>query len=177
MMKIILIAAVSKNGFIGKNNQLMWHLPNDLKRFKNLTMGETVLMGRKTFESIGKILPKRTNIILTKDKINFMKSLHLKNIKNQNKIKIFSSVKQIDYLKNERIFVIGGEKIYASTIEKANILELTLVHKKFYGDTKFPKIDTKKWKKIYEFFYKKDKFHLYNYSFIRFDKKESLSSI
>ncbi len=70
-MKIILIAAVSKNGFIGKNNQLMWHLPNDLKRFKYLTMGKTVLMGRKTFESIGKILPKRRNIILTKKKENF----------------------------------------------------------------------------------------------------------
>ncbi len=70
-MKIILIAAVSKNGFIGKNNQLMWHLPNDLKRFKYLTVGKTVLMGRKTFESIGKRLPKRRNIILTKKKENF----------------------------------------------------------------------------------------------------------
>ncbi|WP_262887140.1 dihydrofolate reductase [Blattabacterium cuenoti] len=73
MMKIILIAAVSKNGFIGKKNKLMWHLPNDLKRFKNLTIGEPVLMGRKTFESIGKILPKRKNIILTKSKMNYFK--------------------------------------------------------------------------------------------------------
>ncbi|WP_185869204.1 dihydrofolate reductase [Blattabacterium cuenoti] len=169
MTKIILIAAVSKNGFIGKNNQIMWNLPNDLKRFKNLTIGETVLMGRKTFESIGKTLPKRTNIILTKNRIDFIKSLSLQNKKN---IKVFSSIKQIDYLNNKRIFIIGGEKIYASTIEKAQTIELTLVHKKFYGDAKFPKIDTKKWNKILEFFYKKDKYHSCNYSFIRFERKK-----
>ncbi|WP_185858688.1 dihydrofolate reductase [Blattabacterium cuenoti] len=161
-MKIILIAAVSKNGFIGKKNQLMWHLPNDLKRFKNLTIGETILMGRKTFESIGKCLSKRKNIILTKKKINF--------IKKTNNIKIISSIKHIDHLLDKKIFVIGGEKIYDSTIEKADVIELTLVHKNFYGDTRFPKIDTKKWKKIYEFVYEKDKNHPYNYSFIRFEK-------
>ncbi|WP_185872381.1 dihydrofolate reductase [Blattabacterium cuenoti] len=170
MTKIILIASVSKNGFIGKNNQLMWNLPNDLKRFKNLTIGETILMGRKTFESIGRILPKRINIILTKNKINFIKSLHFKHIKNKNNMKIFSSIEQINNLKNKRIFIIGGEKIYYSTIEKAHTIELTLVHKKFYGDTRFPKINTKKWKKIYEYFYNKDKYHLYNYSFIKFER-------
>ncbi|AFJ90638.1 dihydrofolate reductase [Blattabacterium sp. (Blaberus giganteus)] len=165
-MKIVLIAAISENGFIGKNNQLMWHLPNDLKRFKNLTMGETIIMGRKTFESIGKILPKRKNIILTKNKMNF---LYLKNKKN---IRIVSSIKEIENLTCKKIFVIGGEKTYASTIEKANIIELTLIHKKFHGDTKFPKIDTKKWKKTCEFVYEKDKYHLFNYSFIRFERKK-----
>ncbi|WP_185857487.1 dihydrofolate reductase [Blattabacterium cuenoti] len=165
-MKIVLIAAVSKNGFIGKNNQLMWHLPNDLKRFKNLTTGETVLMGRKTFESIGKILPERKNIILTRNKINL---LYLRNQKN---IRIISSIKQIEYLTYKKIFIIGGEKTYESIIEKAHTIELTVVHEKFHGDAKFPKIDTKKWKKIYEFFYEKDKNHLFNYSFIRFEKKK-----
>ncbi|WP_317167923.1 dihydrofolate reductase [Blattabacterium cuenoti] len=67
--------------------------------------------------------------------------------------------------------MIGGEKIYASTIGQADVIELTIVHKKFYGDAKFPKIDIKKWNKIHEFFYKKDKYHLYDYSFIRFEKK------
>ncbi|WP_185863414.1 dihydrofolate reductase [Blattabacterium cuenoti] len=165
-MKIIIIAAVSKNGFIGKNNQLMWHLPNDLKRFKNLTIGEIVLMGRKTFESIGKILPKRKNIILTRNKTNF---LYLKNKKNVN---VISSIKEIDNLTYKKIFIIGGEKTYVSTIEKAHSIELTLVHKKFYGDTKFPNIDPKKWKKTYEFFYEKDKNHLFNYSFIRYERKK-----
>ncbi len=161
-MKIILIAAVSENGFIGKNNQLMWHLPNDLKRFKYLTVGKTVLMGRKTFESIGKILPKRRNIILTKKKENFF---YLK--KN---ISIVSSIKEIEKI-YKQIFVIGGEKTYAYTIEKAHTIELTLVHKKFHGDAKFPKIDQKKWKKIYELFCEKDKNHLFDYSFIRFERK------
>ncbi|WP_185849394.1 dihydrofolate reductase [Blattabacterium cuenoti] len=165
-MKFILIAAVSKNGFIGKNNQLMWHLPNDLKRFKDLTTGETVLMGRKTFDSIGKILPERRNIILTRNKINF---LCLENNKN---IKIVSSIKEIKNLTYKKIFIIGGEKTYASTIEKAQIIELTLVHEKFHGDAKFPKIDPKKWKKIYEFIYEKDRHHLFNYSFIRFERKK-----
>lgn len=167
-MKIVLIAAVSKNGFIGKSNQLMWHLPNDLKRFKNLTTGETVLMGRKTFESIGKILPERKNIILTRNnnKINF---LYLRNQKN---IRIVSSIKQVEDLTCKKIFVIGGEKTYTAIIEKAHTIELTLVHKKFYGDAKFPKIDTKKWKKIYEFIYEKDKNHLFNYSFIKFERKK-----
>ncbi|WP_185861436.1 dihydrofolate reductase [Blattabacterium cuenoti] len=162
-MKIVLIAAVSINGFIGKNNQLMWHLPNDLKRFKNLTTGESVLMGRKTFESIGKILPKRKNIILTKNKKNFQ-------FKNKINVQIVSSIKQIENLKN--LFVIGGEKTYAYTIEKAHSIELTLIHKKFYGDAKFPKIDPKKWKKIHELIYEKDKNHLFNYSFIRFEKNK-----
>ncbi|WP_185876995.1 dihydrofolate reductase [Blattabacterium cuenoti] len=169
MTKIILIASVSKNGFIGNKNQLMWKLPNDLKRFKNLTMGEIILMGRKTFESIGKILPGRTNIILTKNKKKLMKSLH--NVKNKNNIKIFSSIQQIEKLQFKRIFVIGGEKIYTSIIDKAHIIELTLVHKKFFGDAKFPKIDSKKWKKIHEFIYENNKQHLYGYSFIRFVRK------
>ncbi|WP_185852311.1 dihydrofolate reductase [Blattabacterium cuenoti] len=169
-MKIVIIAAVSKNGFIGKNNQLMWHLPNDLKRFKNLTTGETVLMGRKTFESIGKILPERKNIILTKNKINF---LYLKNQKN---IRFISSIKQVENFTYKKIFVIGGEKTYDSIIEKAHTIELTLVHKKFHGDAKFPKIDKKKWKKIYEFIYEKDNNHLFNYSFIRFERKNNLFS-
>ncbi|WP_185860884.1 dihydrofolate reductase [Blattabacterium cuenoti] len=160
-MKIVLIAAVSKNGFIGKNNQLMWHLPNDLKRFKDFTTGEIILMGRKTFESIGKILPKRKNIILTKK--NF---LYSKNVR------IVSSIKQIENLTYKKIFVIGGEKTYSSIIEKADIIELTLVHKKFDGDAKFPKIETNKWNKIYEFFYEKDKNHLFNYSFIKFERKK-----
>ncbi|WP_341656540.1 dihydrofolate reductase [Blattabacterium cuenoti] len=162
-MKIILIAAVSKNGFIGKNNQLMWHLPNDLKRFKYLTVGKTVLMGRKTFESLGKRLPKRRNIILTKKK---RKLLYLK--KN---ISIVSSIKEIEKI-YKKIFVIGGEKTYEYTIEKAQTIELTLVHKKFYGDAKFPKIDQKKWKKIYELFCEKDNNHLFDYSFIRFERKK-----
>ncbi|WP_185864621.1 dihydrofolate reductase [Blattabacterium cuenoti] len=159
-MIIIIIASVSKNGFIGKNNKLMWHLPNDLKRFKTLTIGETIVMGRKTFNSIGKILPNRENIILTKN-ANFFKK----------KVKTISSIKEMSFFTYEKIFIIGGEEVYKSTINKADIIELTLVHQRFYGDAKFPIIDKKKWRKIHEFFYNKDENHLYDYSFIRFEKK------
>ncbi|WP_185849969.1 dihydrofolate reductase [Blattabacterium cuenoti] len=172
-MKIILISAVSSNGFIGKNNQLMWHLPNDLKRFKNMTFGETVLMGRKTFESIGKILPGRRNIILTKkNKIDLLSSTNTTNTDHCGTLKVYSSLKQVYDLTYKKIFVIGGEKIYASTIEKAHVIELTVIHKKFYGDAIFPKIPLSKWKKKYEFFHEKDKNHLYNYSFIRYERKD-----
>lgn len=173
-MKIILISSVSSNGFIGKNNQLMWHLPNDLKRFKNMTFGETVLMGRKTFESIGKILPGRRNIILTKkNKRHFFSSINNTTNKTNPRgiFEVYSSLKQVYDLTYKKIFVIGGEKIFASTIDKAHIIELTVIHKEFYGDAKFPKISLRKWKKTYEFFHEKDKNHLYNYSFIRYERK------
>ncbi|WP_262887068.1 dihydrofolate reductase [Blattabacterium cuenoti] len=78
-------------------------------------------------------------------------------------------MKDIYHLSYKKIFIIGGEKVYKSIIDQANIIELTLVHEKFNGDARFPKIDSKKWKKIYEFSYKKDKKHLYNYSFIRYE--------
>ncbi|WP_185850547.1 dihydrofolate reductase [Blattabacterium cuenoti] len=162
-MRIIIIASVSKNRFIGKNNKLMWHLPNDLKRFKTLTVGETIIMGRKTFDSIGKILPNRENIILTKNTIGFLKK----------KIKTISSIKEIMDFTYDRIFIIGGEKLYRSMIDKADIIELTLVHKKFHGDAKFPIINRKNWIKVHEFFYEKDEDHLYNYSFIRFERKNN----
>ncbi|WP_185855665.1 dihydrofolate reductase [Blattabacterium cuenoti] len=165
-MKIILIASVSKNGFIGKNNELMWHIPNDLIRFKNLTMGETILMGRKTFESIGKILPKRKNIVLTRKNTSSIE----KTIKKHNGL-VISSVKEIKNLSIDRLFVIGGEQTYISLLDYANVLELTIIHKCFFGDTKFPKIYEKKWSKKYEFFYEKDKKNPYNYSFIRFERK------
>lgn len=162
-MKIIIVASVSKNRFIGKNNKLMWHLPNDLKRFKTLTVGETIIMGRKTFDSIGKILPNRKNIVLTKNPISFLKK----------KIKTISSIKEIMDFNYDRIFVIGGEKVYTAMIDKADIIELTLVHKRFHGDAKFPIINRKNWTKVHEFFYKKDKNHLYDYSFIRFERKKN----
>ncbi|WP_185872898.1 dihydrofolate reductase [Blattabacterium cuenoti] len=157
-MKIIIVSAISKNGFIGNKNKLMWNLPMDLKRFKQMTIGETIIMGRKTFESIGKILPYRQNIVLTRQK---------KTLKN---IKIISSIQQIFKLKYQKIFIIGGGEVYKQTINIADVLELTLIHKNFIGDTKFPKINLKQWKKIKDTFYKKDKLHSIDYSFIQYKK-------
>ncbi|WP_185873449.1 dihydrofolate reductase [Blattabacterium cuenoti] len=157
-MKITLIASVSKNGFIGKENKLMWNFPNDLNRFRKLTLGKPIIMGRKTFDSIGKILPGRKNIVLTRNK-----SSKLKKIK---KIKIIHSENEINKLPYKDIFIIGGEEVYHKMIKTANLIELTLIHKNFNGDSKFPKINVKYWKIIKEYFYKKDKKHFYDYSFI-----------
>lgn len=141
MPQLILIAAIDKNNAIGFNNQLIYHLPNDLKRFKNITSGHTVLMGRKTFESLPKgALPNRRNIILSK-------SLD----KPYPNTEICSSIEQaIELCQGEdKIFIIGGEQIYNATIQIANTLEITEIDKSTNGaDAFFPKINKKAWKEI-----------------------------
>lgn len=127
---ITLIAACSKNRVIGKDNQLVWHLPDDLKRFKKLTTGKTVLMGRKTFESIGRPLPNRTNIILTSDK-NF----------NAEGCVVYHDLAEA--LKHDsEIMVIGGSQIYQQSLPFADKVELTLIESEFEGDVYFPELDS-----------------------------------
>lgn len=131
---ITLIAACSKNWVIGNNNQLIWNLPKDLKRFKNLTNGNPILMGRKTFESIGKPLPNRTNIIITKDP-SFKKEGCL----------IYSDWRDVlPIFEKQNLFVIGGGEIYRQLMPVADKIELTWIDKEFEGDTTFPQI-TDKW--------------------------------
>ena len=127
---ITLIAACSENRVIGKAGKLIWHIPEDLKRFKKLTLGNPIVMGRKTFESIGKPLPGRTNIILTRDKNYKMEGCLV-----YNKI---SDILEI--FEKNNIFVIGGGEIYKQFLDKADKIELTLIHKNFDGDTYFPQI-------------------------------------
>jgi dihydrofolate reductase len=126
---ITLIAACSKNRVIGNENKLIWNIPGDLKRFKELTTGHTVLMGRKTFESIGRPLPNRRNVILTRDK-EFKAEGCL----------VYSDLKEVLELFGNDLFIIGGEQIYKQTIGYADFIELTLVHKEFEGDAYFPEI-------------------------------------
>lgn len=162
-MKIIIIAAISDNLIIGNKNNMIWKLPNDLKRFKKLTMGNYVIMGRKTFESIKKPLIGRKNILITRNTNLVIPG-----------IKIANSLDQILFdLKKKnikKIFIIGGGEIYQQSINIAHILEITIVHNNFQGDTKFPKIIPELWKKIRELYYLKDKNNLYNYSFITYKK-------
>jgi dihydrofolate reductase len=127
---ITLIAACSENRVIGKDGTLIWHIPEDLKRFKKLTLGNPIVMGRKTYESIGKALPGRTNIILSRDK-----SLRIDGCLVYNKI---SDILEI--FEKNNIFVIGGGEIYKQFLDKADRIELTLIHKNFDGDTYFPEI-------------------------------------
>jgi dihydrofolate reductase len=132
---IILIAACSSNRVIGKDNQLIWHIPGDLKRFKSLTSGNPILMGRKTFESIGKPLPNRTNIVLTKDP----------NWKHEGCL-VYSDWRQVlPLFENQRLYVIGGGEIYKQLLPYASEIELTIINKEFEGDAYFPEINENNW--------------------------------
>ncbi len=128
---ISIIAAIGKNRELGKNNRLLWHIPEDLARFKKLTLGHPVIMGRKTFESISKPLPQRTNIIVTRDR-KYQKIGCL----------IANSLEQALELAKQKerqeIFIIGGGQIYAAALKYASRLYLTIVEGKYEADTYFP---------------------------------------
>ena len=122
---ITLIAACSSNRVIGKDNTLIWNVPGDLKRFKELTYGNPILMGRKTFDSIGRPLPKRTNIVVTRD-----------NNWSREGVFVYNDINEaISEYKNTNLFVIGGGEIYSSLIDIADKIELTLIDKEFDGDS------------------------------------------
>ena len=131
-MKLSLIVAMADNRVIGRDNQLPWHLPDDLKRFKQITMGHPVIMGRKTFESIGRPLPKRHNVILSRQS-----SFHAEGVTvlkdPREVIEIFKA--------EEEVFVIGGAEIYQLFLKDADLLYLTLVHESVSGDVLFPEYD------------------------------------
>lgn len=129
---VSIIAAVAKNLAIGKNNQLLWHLPEDLKRFKSLTIGHPIIMGQRTFESIGRALPGRTNIVVS-DKLNYQ-ALGCQVAHSLEEALRFAMLAQGD---NE-IFIIGGGMIYKQAINLADKLYLTLVDGEFEADTFFP---------------------------------------
>ena len=158
-----IIAAIGKNNEIGKNNDLIWHLPSDLKRFKNLTTGNCIIMGRNTFESIGKPLPNRTSIIITKNENYFQKDCLIAN----------SLEKGLELASDLRIkYIIGGAQIYKYAIENnlADALEITEVHNSFEADTFFPPIDLNIWKETKREFYESDDKNKYDYSFVRYEK-------
>ncbi|OGH85416.1 MAG: hypothetical protein A2493_01695 [Candidatus Magasanikbacteria bacterium RIFOXYC12_FULL_33_11] len=137
-----LIAAISENNCIGKDNALLWDIPEDMKHFKNVTFGHIVLMGRNTWESIPekfRPLPNRKNIVITRDM----------NYEVPEGVEIYSSIDEaLERYKNENVFIIGGSSIYKQTIEKAEQLFITEVHKVVDGDVFFPEIDKNLFKEI-----------------------------
>ena len=137
-MTISIIAAVSENNVIGADNKLIWHISEDLKRFKKLTLNKVIIMGRKTYESLPvKPLPDRRTIV-----ISSKTDLEFKNVMIAN-----SPQKALELCKSENeIFICGGEQIYKEFIEKADKIYLTRIHAKFEGDAYFPKFNEKKWK-------------------------------
>ena len=133
-----IIVAKAKNNVIGKDNKLIWHLSEDLKRFKKLTTGHTIIMGRKTFESLGRILPNRKHVILCNDK--------QLNIDDEN-VEIIDDINLLEkYEKSEEEnYVIGGATIYKLLMPKAKKMYITQIDKDFEGDVFFPEIDLKEW--------------------------------
>jgi dihydrofolate reductase len=161
---ITIIAAIAQNNALGKDNDLIWHLPADLKRFKKTTSGHHILMGRNTFESIGKPLPNRTTIIITRND-NYFKDGCL----------IASSLEEAIELakEDEQIFIIGGAQVYTYAIENniADTLDITLVHQEFEADVFFPEIDPTIWEEVSREDFKVDEKNKFDYSFLKFQKR------
>jgi dihydrofolate reductase len=156
---ITLIAAVAENNALGKDNQLLWHLPDDFKRFKSLTSGHYIIMGRKTFESFPKPLPNRTHVIITRQKGYAPDDCIVVNSLNE-AIAVCPT--------DEEVFVIGGGEIYTQSIEIADKIDITKVHQQFAADTYFPEIDLKQWKLTFEEFHPKDEKHPFAFTFITY---------
>jgi dihydrofolate reductase len=160
---ISFIVAMDDNRVIGKNNQLPWHLPEDLKFFKKVTMGHPIAMGRKTHESIGRLLPGRENIIITRN-VDY----HCEGAT------IFYSIKDfVEYCRGqeEEIFVIGGAEILKETFPHCDRLYLTYIHEKFDGDTFFPEFDFNDWELKSSEKGIKDEKNPYDYEFCVYDRK------
>ncbi len=167
-MTISIIAAVAENNVIGNNNKLIWHISEDLKRFKKLTTGHSVVMGRKTYESLPfKPLPKRKNIVISSQK----------DLKFEGAVIVNSVKEALEECKNEEeIFICGGAEIYKLFLPVADKLYITKVHKSFEGDTFFPEPDLSEWKigyKSEKFFDEKSDLHYTFSDFLR-NKREQL---
>ena len=156
-----IIAAIGKNNALGKNNQLIWHLPADLKRFKKVTSGHHVIMGRKTFESLGKPLPNRTTIIISRDK-----NYHVDGCITVNSLTEAIKAAQND----ENPYILGGAEIYKQSMDVVDILDLTLVHHAFDADVFFPEIDKNIWKETFREDHLKDEKNKFNFSFTKYER-------
>lgn len=161
---ITIIAAIGENNELGKDNDLIWHLPADLKRFKKVTSGHHILMGRNTFESIGKPLPNRTTVIITRNN-NYYKDGCL----------VAHSIEEaLDLAKNDNeIYIIGGAQIYKQALAQNLVqkLDITIVHATFDADVYFPKIDLSIWKEVSREDFKADEKNKYDYSFVSYERK------
>jgi dihydrofolate reductase len=159
---IIQIAAAAENNALGKDNQLVWHLPNDFKRFKQLTTNHFIILGRKTFESFPKPLPNRTHVIITRNK----------NYKAEGCIIVNSIEEALKIVpNNEDAYIIGGAEIYKQSLHLTNKIELTRVHTTCEADAFFPEINPQDWQLINEEFHPKEEKHQFDFTFQTFVKK------
>ena len=163
---ITLIAATAENNALGKNNEMIWHLPDDFKRFKKLTSGHFIIMGRKTYESLDGPLPNRTHIIITRqenyaEKVDANCCIVVDNIEDA----IAKSASK------DETFVIGGGEIYKLALPLADKIELTRVHGTFEADAYFPEIDENKWNLVNENYHPKDEKHNFDFTYQTFMKR------
>ena len=165
-MFISLIVAAAENNAIGKKNQLLWHLPNDLKFFKNTTWGMPVIMGRKTFEAVNKTLPGRFNIVITRQQGWNAADVIVATDLND-------AIKKAAETNCKEVFIIGGGEIYKQSIETADKIYLTRVHATIDGDTFFPVIDENKWQLTSNQDFTADEKHAFAYSFQIWERKNS----
>lgn len=159
MTRLSLIVAMDENRLIGNKNKLPWHLPADLAFFKRTTMGKPIVMGRKTYQSIGKPLPGRRNIVITRDAAFSAAGCEV-----ANSIETAMSLTNDD----DEVMLIGGASLYQQTIARATRLYITRIHHSFEGDTWFPKIDLREWKTVNREDFDADQSNQYAYSFIKY---------
>ena len=159
-----IIVAKASNNIIGKNNSLIWHLPEDLKRFKELTTGHTIIMGRRTFESLGRVLPNRKHVILCND---------MKMDVEDDRIEILDDISKLDkYIdSDEENFVIGGATIYRLLMPYANKMYITEIDQEFEGDVSFPEINKEEWDIVEVKKGLKDEKNPYDYNYVTYVRK------
>ncbi|HSR62446.1 MAG TPA: type 3 dihydrofolate reductase [Gammaproteobacteria bacterium] len=162
-MKISLIVAMDRKGVIGREGDLPWRLSSDLKHFKKITMGKPIIMGRMTHESIGRPLPGRENIVISRNKdytangCTVLNSLEC----------VYAKFHDVD-----EIMIMGGEDLYRQTLDKADRIYLTEVHADLEGDTHFPEFDRESWEEVERYDFKKDEKNEYDYSFVILERPE-----
>ena len=164
MPQISIIVAIDENKAIGKDNQLLWHLPNDLKFFKKTTSGHPIIMGRKTFDSIGKPLPNRKNIIISRNKDLKIEGAEVYP-------SLTAALKSVE--EENEVFIIGGAEIYKQALPTSDKIYLTQVHHQFEADTYLDGFDQGDWETVLKEDHFKDEKHLYNYSFVLLQKSKT----
>ena len=161
-VNLSIIVAISENNAIGKNNQLLWHLPADLKHFKNITTGHTMIMGRKTYDSIGRPLPNRRSIVVTRQT-----DLHIEGVEIVNSL---AEAVSLCTQENE-VFIIGGAELYQSALSLTNTIYLTTVHAQYEADVFFPALSADEWTAIHQEYHPADEKNSVAYTFSTLTRK------
>ncbi|MCJ7839178.1 MAG: dihydrofolate reductase [Burkholderiales bacterium] len=161
--RICLIAALAANRVIGNNNKLPWHLPADLKRFKSLTMGHPLVMGRKTFESIGRPLPGRRNLVVTRNHGYSAPGCEI----------VHSLDEALEACRGTTtIFIIGGAQLYRESLPRAHRLEFTEIHAEFAGDAVFPEYSRAEWREVARETHRAEAGVDFDYDFVRYERRD-----